>query len=495
MFLLGIDLGSSSVKAALVDATTGRSVATAQSPADVEMPIGAPHAGWAEQPPDLWWHHTVEAIRRVLVGFEKKEIRGIGISYQMHGLVTLDAAGQPVRPAIIWCDSRAVGIGNQAFVELGGDFCLSNYLNSPGNFTASKLRWVQQHEPVAYARIRHAMLPGDYLAYRLTGELGTTVSGLSEGILWDFKKEKIASDLLAHYGLGADVWPSVVPTFGQQGRLSAAAAAELGLSVGVPVTYRAGDQPNNALSLNVLEPGEVAATGGTSGVVYGVTDRVVYDPEQRVNSFAHVNHRADAPRIGILLCINGAGITHAWMRRLTRTESYAHMENLAAQAPIGADGLTVLPFGNGAERMLQNQQVGAQLLHLDWTRHASAHVVRAGLEGIAYAFVHGMRVLQGMGLDLSVIRVGNDNLFQSAIFSNTIATALGCRIELLRTNGATGAAIAAGVGAGVWQHVREGLGQVEVVHEVLPQTADQSAVQAGFARWEADLGQFLALKK
>jgi xylulokinase len=471
MYLLGLDIGSSSVKASLVDASTHKSVGTAQSPS-TEMPIDALQPDWAEQSPDLWWEHSKLAIQQLLQQTQVRpaDIAAIGIAYQMHGLVVTDKNGAVLRPSIIWCDSRAVATGQQAFEALGEDYCLSHYLNSPGNFTASKLSWVADHEPEIFERIHHIFLPGDYLAFRMTGEALTTISGLSEGVFWDFKTHQPAHQLLKHYGISSELLPAVTPTFGQHGQLTAAAAAELGLAAGTPVTYRAGDQPNNALSLNALQPGEVAATGGTSGVVYGVVDQLVADQQQRVNSFAHVNHSAAATRIGVLLCINGAGSMYSWMRKqVAGTDTpYTQLEQMAASVPPGSDGLRVLPFGNGAERLLGNRNPGAKILNLQFNRHGQAHLYRAALEGVAYTFVYGMKAMQSMGLNLSVVRAGNDNMFQSAIFSQTIANLLGCRIELMRTTGATGAALAAGVGIGLWSEVGDALNQVELAGTIEP---------------------------
>lgn len=495
MYLLGLDIGSSSVKVSLVDARNSSTVATVQSP-DTEMLIHAPHPGWAEQNPEVWWENCCSAVTKLLQQskVEASGIAAIGISYQMHGLVAVDADGQPVRPAIIWCDSRAVEIGDQAFHELGESFCLEHYLNSPGNFTASKLRWVKNQEPERFATIQKIMLPGDYIAYRMTDEATTTVSGLSEGVLWDFPGNCPAHHLMQHYGFAGNILPDLVPTFGPQGRLTPKAAAALGLPAGIPVTYRAGDQPNNALSLNVLKPGEVAATGGTSGVVYGVVDRLAADPQNRVNSFAHVNHTAQQPRIGVLLCINGAGIQHSWMRRQVAGEgvSYLDMERMAAEVQPGSDGLRILPFGNGAERLFSNQNLGAQVLNLHFNRHGKAHLYRAALEGVAFSFVFGTKVLEEMGLNLSVLRVGNDNLFQSPIFASTISTLLGCRIELLRTTGATGAAIAAGVGIGLWSDAAEGLGRLETVAVHEPQQMLGRPLADAYADWAQRLQTIIA---
>lgn len=284
MYLLGYDIGSSSVKASLVDAVSGRCVATDFFPKK-EMPIMAVAAGMAEQYPDEWWRNLQLATQSVLhlAGIDKQDIKAIGISYQMHGLVALDREGNPLRPAIIWCDSRGVPYGKAAFDALGETYCLDHLLQSPGNFTASKLAWVKEHEPAVYERIDKILLPGDYIALRLTGNAATTLSGLSEGIFWDFKENCVSQPLMSYFGFDNAILPHLVPTMGEQGYVTARAAHELGLQEGTPVTYRAGDQPNNALSLNVMEPGEIASTAGTSGVVYGISDQIACDRLSRIN--------------------------------------------------------------------------------------------------------------------------------------------------------------------------------------------------------------------
>ncbi len=451
MYWIGFDIGSSSIKAALVSRESGNLVHQVMYP-DREMKIAAPHPGWAEQDPDTWWDYTCRASRQLLAeaGVAAGEIVSIGIAYQMHGLVLVDKAGKVLRPSIIWCDSRAVEIGEAAFQALGEQRCLRHLLNSPGNFTASKLKWVQDNEPRIYEQIHKILLPGDYIALKMTGRCTTTVSGLSEAILWDFQADAPANFLMDYFTTGIDLIPERVPTFGEQGTLLREAAASLGLQAGTPLTYRAGDQPNNALSLNVFQPGEIAATGGTSGVVYGIADKPVFDPESRVNGFAHVNHTVENPRIGVLLCINGTGIQHNWMRQQLRSgqDGYTRMEALAATVAPGSDGLRVHPFGNGAERMLGNRDIGAKISGLHFNRHQEAHLIRAGLEGIAFAFVYGMEIMQDMKIVIRHMRVGNDNLFQSRIFSETIATLMDCRIDMMNTSGAAGAAKAAAVALG-----------------------------------------------
>ena len=484
-YLLGFDIGSSSVKAALVSTPTRQTVAVANWPKQ-ELPILAEQTGWAEQAPEQWWKCCQKTVQELLLqtGISPNQIEGIGIAYQMHGLVLVNQHLQPVRPSIIWCDSRAVNQGESAFLSLGKEYCMHHFLNSPGNFTAAKLKWVLENEPDTIRQIAHFMLPGDYIALKMTGVATTTLSGLSEGILWDFLSNQPAYQLLEHLQIPANWIPEIVPTFGHHGTLTSEAAQFLGLPVGTPVTYRAGDQPNNALALNVLQPGEIAATGGTSGVIYGITDQLTGDPQNRVNSFAHVNHSAEKPRIGILLCINGAGSQYRWLRQTMASSnlSYLEMEIEAQSVPPGAEGLLISPYGNGAERMLRNQNPGAQIRGIDFNRHKNAHLYRAALEGIAFAFVKGTQVLQELGLNLTRIRAGNDNLFQSTIFTETIAQLTGSQIELYPTTGAVGAALGAGVGLGHWATPEEGLIAVPPARIISPAPAAPTLLQA-FDAW------------
>ncbi len=493
MYAIGYDVGSSSIKVSLVNLATGQIEGLAQSP-KVEMEISAPQEGWAEQDPKMWWQHICTATQELLSksSINSQEIKAIGIAYQMHGLVAVDQDGKTVRPSIIWCDSRAVAIGEHAFADLGATYCLSHYLNSPGNFTASKLSWVKENEPEKYAQIDKVMLPGDYIAYRMTGDIQTTVTGLSEGIFWDFKEQQLSHRLIQQYDLDEEMVPPITDNFQIQSRLNSEAAKVLGLHPGTPITYRAGDQPNNAMTLNILNPGEIAATGGTSGVVYAVTDQPAYDPKSRVNGFAHVNHHPDEPRIGILLCINGAGIQYSWVKKniAPNSTSYLDMEQAAATIPVGSDGLVITPFGNGAERMFENKNLGAQWHHLDLNRHSQAHIYRATLEGIAFAFCYGIDILKSMDITLEVMRVGNDNLFQSPIFSQTIANLTGATIEMLEATGASGAALAAGVGIGAFATVQEAQGRANVLTSFHP-TTNLTSYRNAYKIWEHSLNSAL----
>ncbi|MBQ9186352.1 MAG: carbohydrate kinase [Prevotella sp.] len=492
-YLLGLDVGSSSVKASLVSVDSGKCVATAFFP-ESEAPIMAVKAGWAEQDPQMWWDNAKLAVRKIMAeaGAAPDDVKAIGISYQMHGLVCVDKQLNVLRPAIIWCDSRAVPYGERAFRDLGAEQCLSHLLNSPGNFTAAKLAWVKENEPETYAKIHKIMLPGDYIAMRLSGTANTTVSGLSEGMFWDFKNNRVADFLMRYYGFDDSLIADIVPTFSVQSEVSSEAAAEMGLKAGTPITYRGGDQPNNALSLNVLNPGEIAATAGTSGVVYGVLGEVNYDKQSRVNTFAHVNHTAGQTRLGVLLCINGTGILNAWVHRnITPDVSYAAMNDLAATVPIGSEGVTIIPFGNGAERVLENKETGCSISGLNFNKHSKAHLVRAAQEGIVFSFCYGMEIMQQMGMDIRKIHAGKANMFLSPLFRNTLAGVSGATIELYDTDGSVGAAKGAGIGAGIYKDHGEAFATLDKLEVIEPDAHNHAAYQAAYTHWKEMLNKTL----
>lgn len=488
-FLLGFDVGSSSVKASLVDIESGECAASAFYPSE-EAPIKALKTGWAEQDPEMWWANAKLSLADIMTktGAKGSDIKGIGISYQMHGLVCVDRQMRPVRDSIIWCDSRAVPYGEEAFQALGADYCLGHLLNSPGNFTAAKLAWVRQNEPDVFDRIYKIMLPGDYLALRLSGIANTTIGGLSEGIFWDFKNREVSQPLLDHFGISRDLIADIVPTFDVQSHVSAEAAAETGLAEGTPISYRAGDQPNNALSLNVFNPGEIASTAGTSGVVYGVLGSVGYDPKSRVGTFAHVNYTDQLTRLGVLLCINGTGCLNSWVRRNIAPDlSYAEMNDLAATAPIGSDGVSIIPFGNGAERVLENREVGCSLHGINFNKHTRAHIIRAAQEGIVFSFCYGMEVMRSMGMNISKIHAGRANMFLSPLFRQTLASTSGATIELYETDGSVGAAKGAGMGCGIYSDHNEAFASLRKLGVIEPETAMAEQYEEAYERWKGYL--------
>jgi xylulokinase len=488
MLLLGIDVGTSSVKVSVVDAASRKCIVSTQYP-EQEAAIKALQPGWAEQSPESWWSDTCTAILKLhQTGlYDPLQIAAIGIAYQMHGLVLVDKNNKVIRDSIIWCDSRAVTIGEEAMNAIGAETCLSCLLNSPGNFTASKLGWVKKTEPELYARIHKMMLPGDFIALRFTGDSTTTSSALSEGILWDFSRESISPDILTHFGFHKELVPQVRPLFSSHGTVRGEVAAKLSLKAGIPVSYKAGDQLNNALSLNVLETGEVAATAGTSGVIYAVTDKLFHEPHSRVNAFAHVNHSAAAKRLGVLLCINGTGIMNSWTRNLSGGVSYSEMNKEASAVAPGSDGLFVLPFGNGAERMLQNKQVGAHIFNLDLNRHSKGHIFRAVQEGIAFSFRYGLDLMRSNGLHPGVIRAGRANMFLSEVFTEAFVNATGVPVELYENDGSVGAALGAGIGAGIYKKPGDAFSGLKPLARVEPR--NKEVYERAYQQWKLLLEQ------
>lgn len=493
MYFLGYDLGTSSVKACIIESETGEIIASDFFPKE-EAPIKALKPGWAEQSPESWWNYLKAVTASVLSKsrVDADDVKAIGLSYQMHGLVCLDKDGKPIRDAIIWCDSRGVPYGEKAFNELGSELCLSHLLNSPGNFTAAKLAWVKDHEPENFKKIWKVMLPADYIVYRMTGNVATNPEGLSEYMLWDFKEDSIARILLDYFGYPEEIFPQVQPTFSDQGKLTAEAAKALGLSPDTVVTYRGGDQPNNALSLGVLSPGQIASTAGTSGVVYGINDTYDYDPLSRINNFAHVNHTAADPRIGVMVCINGTGILNSWVKHNVAPAglSYDGMNAEAAKVPVGSEGLSILPFGNGAERVLQNKQIGCQICGINFNHHRREHIYRAAQEGIAFSFNYGIEIMNAIGMKVDTIHAGNANMFLSPVFRDTIASVTGATVQLFDTDGAAGAAKGAAIGYGLYKDPAEAFANLRRLAVIEP-AADRTPYLEAYARWKETLRKFI----
>lgn len=485
MLLLGIDIGTSSVKASIINAETQDVITSSQYP-EVESTVISLHPGWAEQAPDMWWQHVQTAILMCnsTGKYNPLDIAAIGIAYQMHGLVMVNKDQKVLRNSIIWCDSRAVEIGDDAFDAIGRDFCLTHLLNSPGNFTASKLAWVKQNEPEIYNMADKIMLPGDFIAMKFTGEITSSISSLSEGILFDFKNNRLSDEIINYFGFEENLFAPIKPVFSSHGNLLNSVAKTLGLKPGIPISYKAGDQPNNALSLNVLNPGEVAATAGTSGVIYGVSDQLTFDKESRINTFAHVNYTPENKRLGVLLCINGAGSMYRWAKsNFNANLTYAEMNNAAGKVPMGSDGLRVLPFGNGAERMLNNKSTGARLENIDVNLHTREHLYRAVQEGIAFSFRYGLDIMRENGMDPTVIRAGKNNLFLSEQFTETFVEATGVPVELYNNDGSKGAALGAGIGAGIFSTAGEAFKNMQPIKLIEP-SAHQQAVDVIYQDWK-----------
>lgn len=492
--LLGLDIGSSSVKASLLDADSGKAIVAKSFPEE-EMLINSPQKGWAEQDPEIWWRYIKQATQYVSKNaiVQKGELKAIGIAYQMHGLVLVDKDHNVLRSSIIWCDSRAIGIGEKAFQDIGESYCMNHLLNSPGNFTASKLRWVMENEPEIAERVYKIMLPGDFIAMKLTGEIMTSETGLSEGIFWDFKENGISEKVLSNYQIPRDWIPDIKPSFSNQGQVTAEASEATGLEKGVSVCYRAGDQPNNAFSLQVLKPGELATTAGTSGTVYGVCDTPLSDFKSRVNTFVHVNHKKDNPSYGVLLCINGTGILNSWLKKNLGQKDidYQQMNVWAKSSPIGADGLTFLPFGNGAERILENKYLGAHLLGLDLLKHDKTHLMRAAQEGIVSALTFGFDIMKGMGLNLSTVKAGRANMFLSPVFRSAFIHMNEVELAFYNTDGAQGAARGAGIGSGLYSSESEAFEKLELLEVFSPNENFIAPYKESYEHWKEQLNQMI----
>ena len=490
MFFLGIDLGSSSVKLSVLDAEKGEVICSEMLP-ESEMEIIAPKFGWAEQNPEIWWKYVKKGLARISKNHQVnlKKIRAIGIAYQMHGLVLTDEKLNPVRPSIIWCDSRAVDIGNEAFKALGEENCQQQILGSPGNFTASKLKWVKINEPEVYAEARYMMLPGDFIASKLSGVAQTTTSGLSEAALWNFPKGKLAKEVLDKMGLSEDMVPEIVENFGRQAKIDSKVADELGLNSETLITYRAGDQPNNAFSLNVLNPGEIATTAGTSAVVYSVSDKDIYDGKSRINTFLHVNNSEVQKRNGVMLCINGSGILYQWLRKLISAGnkeliSYDLLNEQAAKVKPGSEDLLFYPFGNGVERIFNNKKANSGIENLNFNIHQPAHLIRSACEAIVFAMNYGFDIMKSLGTSGGVVRAGKANLFLSPVFREIFCNTTGSTLELYNTSGAEGAARGAAYGYGFYDKIEDAFGGLKCLETLEPTKELTSAYKEIYKNWK-----------
>lgn len=491
---LGIDLGSSSIKLSLYDPIKGQTVGSISHP-KIEMGITSQKSGWAEQNPEDWWEKFLEAYEILIKQktIDTKLILGIGISYQMHGLVVVDKTKKLLRPSIIWCDSRAVDLGERAFRSIGQNYCLTHLLNSPGNFTASKLAWVKTNEPEIFDQIYKIMLPGDYFVMKLTGEITTTKSGLSEGVFWDYENECISEEVLNVYDISKELIPEIVPSIGSALKVQKELATKLGLNEDVKITYRAGDQPNNAFSLNVLNEGEIAATAGTSGVIYAVSNKKTYDIKSRINTFVHVNDAQNKPSNGVLICVNGTGILYSWLKKLLNTKNlnidYAEMNEMVKSVPVGAEGLLCLPFGNGSERIFENKLIGSHLLNLDFNQHETGHILRAAVEGIIYALNLGFEMLSDLNINRNTIRAGNANLFLSDIFKTIFANVTDTPLEIFNTDGATGAARGAALGFGIFETMEEAFDDLQLLEVIEPNSELSSIYKESFEGWKETISK------
>lgn len=436
MAFLGIDVGTSSVKVSIVG-EDGVILASATAPASSERAINSPNPNWAEQNPEDWWEDAQQAILNLPLE-ARLQVEAIGIAYQMHGLVLVDSQFQPVRPSIIWCDGRNIQESQILAESLGLDALENRLLNKPGTLTLAKLAWVAEHEPETLAKAHTFGLPGDFIAYKLTGEWSTTKSGYSEMVGWDF-----GASIPFEEGFRKAGWklplPEARPNLEEGAPIQKVIAEKLGLPPSARVTYRAGDQPNNAFGLGVLQQGETAISAGTSGVLYGIGDS---SPglHEGINRFLHVNSQ-----IGVLMCLNGVGSALAFARRTWfQNQSYEALSELASQAnPENCPYF--FPFGNGAERIL-SERAFSGFTELDFNRHNLPELARSVFEGIAFAYRLGSEKMEKAGCLSKVVNGTESGLLKSSFFAQLLANELQVELILSEGDGSTAAARGAALG-------------------------------------------------
>ncbi|WP_339655368.1 FGGY-family carbohydrate kinase, partial [uncultured Salegentibacter sp.] len=346
--------------------------------------------------------------------------------------------------------------------------------------------------PENFKKASIMMLPGDYIAAKLSETPQISTSGLSEAALWDFSKGKLATEVLDKMGLSEDFIPEIVPSFGDQATVSSAIANELGLDPDTKINYRAGDQPNNAFSLNALKPGDIATTAGTSAVMYAVSAENTFDPESRVNTFLHVNNTEKAKHNGVLLCINGSGILYQWLRKIIsvgREEliPYEKLNEEAAKVEPGSKGLRFYPFGNGVERIFSNKEVNSGIENLNYNIHQPAHLIRSACEGIVFAMNYGFEVMQSIGVEGKVVRAGKDNLFLSPVFREIFVNTTQTTLELYNTSGAEGAARGAAVGYGFYKEFDDAFTSLKCLERMEPDPKLSKQYQEIYQEWKQNI--------
>jgi len=450
--LLGIDIGTSGSRALLLD-EAGRT----QSASADHKAFRSPQSGWAEQDPDDWWRACQLAVRRVCEasGTQASAIQAIGLSGQMHGAVLVDAAGTVLRPAIIWCDQRTDAecrwlertVSESLLLELTSNPALTN-------FTLTKLLWIRAHEPEIWSRVRHVLLPKDYIRWRLSGEHAIDAADASGTLMLDVAWRRWSTDLLDRVGIEVDVLPQVFESPEICARVSPDGAAAIGVPAGTPIVAGAGDQAAGAVGMGITRPGAVSATIGTSGVVFAATDRPITDPKGRLHTFCH----AVPGRWHVMGVTQAAGLSLRWLRDLVGASGGVTYDDLTAEAalvPPGAEGVLWAPYLMGERTPHCDPAIRAALVGLA-ANHSRGHVVRAVLEGVAFSLRDTFTIFSELGVPVDRIVVGGGGA-RSALWRAIQASVYGRAVETIAADegAALGAALLAGVGAGVWKTVDE----------------------------------------
>jgi xylulokinase len=446
---LGLDVSTTGAKALLIN-EYGDVVSSATAP----LTLSAPHPLWSEQDPRDWWIGISISIRQALeqAGVLGSTVTAIGLTGQMHGLVLLDEQGEVLRPAILWndqrtsaqCDEMRSRLGKQRLIQITGNDALTG-------FTAPKILWVQQNEPEIYARVRHILLPKDYIRYQLTGEYAMDKADGSGTILFDLKTRNWSPEVLSALEIPANWLP---PTFeGPEvtGCVSALAAAETGLVQGTPVVGGSGDCAAQAVGVGAVQPGIIALTLGTSGVVFASTEAPLVEPEGRLHAFCHaVPGRWHF--MGVML--SAAGSLQWYRDTLAPGISFDTLVNEAGDIKAGSDGLLFLPYLTGERTPYPDPLVRAAWIGLT-VRHTRAHMTRAVLEGVAFGIKDSFRLILQAGLgSIEQVRISGGGA-KSKLWRQIMADVLGVELVTVNTSegAAFGAALLAGVGAGIYENV------------------------------------------
>lgn len=472
-YLIGIDLGTSGVKTVLFD-ESGKPVASST----VEYPLYQPNLGWAEQDPEDWWKGTCESINNVMLksGVNKQDVKGVGLSGQMHGAVLLDKNDKVLRKAIIWCDQRSAAecdqitqlVGKERLIEITANPALTG-------FTASKVMWVKNNEPQIFEKIAKILLPKDYIRLRLTGEYATEVSDASGMQFMNIAQRKWSSEVLGKLEISESMLGKMYESQEVTGKVTASAAAITGLNEGTIVVGGAGDQAAGAVGNGIVKPGVVSSTIGTSGVVFAYTDKLTIDPLGRVHTFCH----AVPNTYHIMGVTQGAGLSLKWFRdnfcmeelmtaELSNIDVYKLLDAEAENITPCSDGLVYLPYLMGERTPHLDPDARGVFFGLT-AKHTKPHFVRSIMEGVTYSLRDCLEIIRGMGVEVSEVRASGGG-GKSKIWRQMQADVFGTNINRIFSDEgpALGVAILAGVGAGIYDSVPQACSNVIKVKDSLP---------------------------
>jgi len=485
MYVLGIDVGTGGTRALIID-EQGRVVASAT---EEHEPFASPKIGWAEQRPEDWWRATGIAVKSALA---KAKLSGdaiacVGFSGQMHGAVMLDEKMQVVRPALIWCDQRTEKQSRDLADKIGESKLIQLTCNPPlTNFTLTKFLWTRENEPQNWVRVRHVMLPKDYVRFRLSGERAIDMADASGTLLLDVTNRRWSREVLDATGIDERILPSLHESPDVCGQVSVEGAAATGLKPGTPVVAGAGDQAAGATGMGIVRPGAVSATIGTSGVVFAATDRPALDPRGRLHTFCH----AIPGRWHVMGVTQAAGLSLRWFRDQFGAgtndgrDPYERLSDEAAKVPAGSEGALWAPYLMGERTPHLDPNARGALVGLS-ASHTRAHVIRAIMEGVAFSLRDTFTIFDEMRVPVSNVRLGGGGA-RSELWRQIQADVYGRDVEIVEAEegAAYGAAILAGVGVKMWPSVDAACDSVvRVAKRVKPITKDVAAMNQAYAAY------------